>query len=131
MRDNGPMRADTACPVHTTCTNYGICLGVTNKHGRDENRDRKSGDFKRAHRDLQSLEAPTRSNAHAVGITDWGTGEAPRPTANNNRSYDQAVSLIGCVLLTQEIPNVGTQSKLQSQLRGFLAKSKVRQVVRS
>ena len=119
MRNNGPMRADTACPVHTTCTNYGICLGVTNKHGRDENRDRKSGDCKRAHRDLQSLEAPTRSNAHAVGITDWGTGEAPRPTANNNRSYDQAVSLIGCVLLTHETPHVGR--KLQSQLRGFLA----------
>ena len=54
--------------------------------------------------DLQSLEAPTRSNAHKVRITDWRTGEAPPPTANNNRSYDQAVSLIGCVLLTQEIP---------------------------
>jgi hypothetical protein len=35
VRDNSPMRAYTACPVHTTCTNYGICLGVTNKHGRD------------------------------------------------------------------------------------------------
>ena len=46
VSDNSPMRADTACPMHTACTHYGICLGVTNKHGRDENSDRQNSDCK-------------------------------------------------------------------------------------